>query len=178
MWFYVQTKETKMKLASSGISGLATSILAALVLAVGVSEAAFAQADPFVGTWKLNLAKSTYKPGPPPKSVTLTGVAAGQGVQVTADAISATGGETHTVFTIVYDGKFHPIAGSQVADANAAFRSDANTLEYAYTKDGSLVQVGSYVFAADGRSLTIATKGTSVLAAGQRVDNVAVYDKQ
>jgi hypothetical protein len=51
-------------------------------------------------------------------------------------------------------------------------------VEYAYTKDGTLVQVGSYRFAMDGRSVTIATKGLSVIAAGQRVDNIAVYDKQ
>jgi len=167
-----------MNFVPAGLSGLSMPIFAAFFLAASVSDAAFAQADPFVGTWKLNIAKSTYKPGPPPKSVTLTGVAAGQGVQVTADAVGATGTETHTIFTITYDGKFHPITGSQVADANAAFRSAPNTFEYAYTKDGSLVQTGTYAFAADGKSLTIATKGISVLAAGQSVDNVAVYDKQ
>ncbi len=29
-------------------------------------------ADPLIGTWKLNLAKSKFSPGPAPKSVTAT----------------------------------------------------------------------------------------------------------
>jgi len=34
---------------------------------------AFAQIDPrILGTWKLNLAKSTCEPGPPPASLTVT----------------------------------------------------------------------------------------------------------
>lgn len=31
-----------------------------------VNTIGFAQSDPGIGTWKLNLAKSTYSPGPPP----------------------------------------------------------------------------------------------------------------
>ena len=33
---------------------------------------ALAQSDPSVGTWKLNLTKSKYSPGPLPKSNTVT----------------------------------------------------------------------------------------------------------
>ena len=43
------------------------------------SQEAAAQTDPSVGTWVLNVAKSKYDPGPPPKSSTVTIVAAGQG---------------------------------------------------------------------------------------------------
>ena len=156
--------------------------LIAAVFALAAPPSGSAQTDPiaamWVGTWKLNLAKSTFRPGPPPRSVTLTGVASGSGVTVTADTVTASGAATHAVFTFVPDGKFHPITGSQIADANAVLKTDPYTVEYAYTKDGTLVQVGSYRFAMDGRSVTIATKGISVIAAGQRVDNIAVYDKQ
>lgn len=168
-----------MMLAASAILARALVVASvAILFAVAAPQVGFAQDDPMIGTWKLNIAKSTYKPGPPPRSVTLTGVATGQGVTVTADAVTAAGAATKAVFTIVHDGKFHPITGSQVADANAALRTDPYTVEYAYTKEGSLVQVGTITFARDGRSLTIASKGISVLAAGQRVDNVAFYDKQ
>jgi len=157
-------------------------VFAAIVFALAVPQSGSAQPDPligmWVGTWKLNLAKSTFRPGPPPRSVTLTGVASGSGVTVTADTVTASGAATHAVFTFIPDGKFHPITGSQIADANAVLKTDPYTAEYAYTKDGTLVQVGSYRFAMDGRSVTIETKGLSVIAAGQRVDNIAVYDKQ
>ena len=52
-------------------------IIRPLVVAVGyvalsfvLVVPAFAQADSQVGTWKLNLAKSKYSPGPAPKSAT------------------------------------------------------------------------------------------------------------
>jgi hypothetical protein len=154
----------------------------AFAFAMAVPYVGFAQSDPmpgmWVGTWKLNQAKSTFRPGPPPRSVTLIGVVSGQGVIITADSVTASGTTTHAVFTLVFDGKFHPITGTQVADANAILKTDPYTAEYAYTKDGVLVQVGTYRFAMDGRSLTIASKGISALSAGQRVDNITVYDKQ
>ncbi len=43
--------------------------------------------DPLVGTWKLDLAKSTYKPGPAPKSATVVIDAAGKGIKVAVDAV-------------------------------------------------------------------------------------------
>ena len=48
--------------------GIALSAICALAL--GVTAGAQAP-DPLVGTWKLDVAKSTYKPGPAPKSVTV-----------------------------------------------------------------------------------------------------------
>ena len=156
--------------------------LAACVFAAAAPSPGSAQTDPmvnmWVGTWKLNLAKSTFRPGPPLRSATLTGVASGPGVTVTADSVTASGVATHGVFTVTFDGKFQPIIGTQVADAAASFKTDPYTMESAYTKDGTLVQVSTFRFATDGRSLTIATRGISVITAGQRVDNITVYDKQ
>ena len=60
----------------------------ALGLALTISPLAAslpAQAtNPFVGTWKLDVAKPKCDPGPPPKSLTVTIDTAGQGVKVTA----------------------------------------------------------------------------------------------
>jgi hypothetical protein len=38
------------------------------LLAVAGSSAVRAQSNPLVGTWKLNLAKSKYDPGPRPRA--------------------------------------------------------------------------------------------------------------
>jgi len=156
--------------------------LTAAIFAIAVPPSGVAQTDPmvgmWVGTWKLNLAKSTFRPGPPLRSFTLTGVASGPGVTVTADSVTASGAPTHGVFTVIFDGRFRPITGTSVADAGAFFKTDPYTMESVYTKDGTLVQVSTFRFAMDGRSLTIATRGISVSAAGQRVDNIFVLDKQ
>ncbi len=60
-----------------------TMVLSAAVLAGALS--ATAQSDPFVGTWRLNVAKSTYSPGPAPKSITSIYEAAGTGIQGVGD---------------------------------------------------------------------------------------------
>jgi hypothetical protein len=41
-----------------------------LGLAIAIPQAAFAESDPLLGTWQLNLAKSKHTPGPGPKSAT------------------------------------------------------------------------------------------------------------
>jgi len=47
-----------------------------------VSQVAQAQTDAVIGTWKLNVAKSKYDPGPAPKGSTLTLEVAGDGIKV------------------------------------------------------------------------------------------------
>src|SRR5689334_9413101 len=94
-------------------------ILSATILAIAVPRvAAIAQAsDPAMGTWVLNLAKSTYDPGPPPKSQTRIYSPAPNGYKFSGDAVSILGDKSHTEFTAVFDGKFHPIPGSPIADS-------------------------------------------------------------
>ena len=58
-----------------------------LILAMMAVPAGLRAADaPFVGTWKLNVAKSKYNPGPPPKSQTYQFEPSGaNGVKFTAE---------------------------------------------------------------------------------------------
>jgi hypothetical protein len=57
-----------------------------LVLVLVLAGAAWA-ADSNVGTWKLNTAKSTYSPGPAPKSNAVTIVAVDNGILPNENAI-------------------------------------------------------------------------------------------
>ena len=66
-----------------------------LVAAVAVGSAQGANLR--IGTWHLNVAKSTYSPGPAPKSQVLTIEAAGAGEKVTSESVSATGANTVSV---------------------------------------------------------------------------------
>ena len=43
-------------------------VFSAILFATALPQIGFAQSDPLVGIWQLNLAKSKYSPGPPPKS--------------------------------------------------------------------------------------------------------------
>ena len=73
------------------------------------TRSAFAQGDPAVGTWKLNLGKSKYSPGPAPKSQTITITAAGNGIRVSAKGVDGDGKATSTEYTASYDGRDVPV---------------------------------------------------------------------
>ena len=128
-----------------------------------------------IGTWHLNVTKSTYSPGPAPKSQVLTIEAAGAGEKVTSELVSATGAKTVSVYTANYDGKPYPITGSETADTVTLKRVDANTSERTDSKGGKAVQTFIRVVSKDGKTMTVTIKGTN--AQGQAVSNVVVFEK-
>jgi hypothetical protein len=155
-------------------------------------QPSFAQSDPIIGTWQLNVAKSKFSPGPPFKSLTLDFEGNGQNRKVTLVAITAAGNPQVLVFaqgilpgptasplhflSIVQDGKPHLVTGSPIYDAIAVTRVDPYTTIGSYTKAGKEVQTGSTVVSGDGKTLTIAATGTN--ANGVQYNNIGVYDKQ
>ena len=136
-----------------------------------------AQLDSQVGIWKLNVAKSKYSPGPAPKSATTTIEAAGAGTKVSVDQMRADGTMTQWGFSADYDGKDNPMTGNNPdADMIARTRVDANTIQSISKKDGKVTTTQLSKVSADGKTRTVTTKGMN--AAGKKVNNVAVYDKQ
>jgi hypothetical protein len=81
-------------------------LLVGAILAIGTGSAL--AADAVVGTWKLNLAKSTFSPGPAPKSQTRNYVESAQGLTVTVKTTAADGKESTTTLTYKEDGKPYP----------------------------------------------------------------------
>jgi hypothetical protein len=130
-----------------------------------------------IGTWKLNVAKSTATTGAGSKSVTFTVVAADAGVKVTVDSVAADDTVQHWEFSGNYDGKDNPITGnSPYGDVVASTRVDANTTRSIYKKGGTVTVTQTAVVSSDGKTTTITGAGTDAL--GQTVNTVRVYDKQ
>ena len=151
-------------------------VLTAGVLMVAVMGTAQSK-DPFVGTWRLNIAKSKYSPGPPPKSQVATYETAGQGYKVSVKIEPATGSAQEWSYTSNLDGKDTPITGNNPnADTNAVKRIDAHTLESVMKKGGKITTTQRNVISADGKTRTVTTTGTD--GQGQKVNNVAVLEKQ
>lgn len=96
-------------------------------------------ADPVIGTWELNVAKSTYHPGPAPKSQTRTYEAAGQAVKYTGKGVDAEGKDTLAEYTAGYDGKDVPMTGSPDADMISLKKIDARTAQATLKKGGKVV---------------------------------------
>lgn len=153
------------------------SAVACLGLSTVLIGAAFAQSDPQVGVWKLNVAKSTYSPGPAPKSGTTRIEAAGAGTKVVVDQALADGTMRHFEFTANYDGKDSPVTGNNPdADTVARTRVNATTVQTISKKGGKVTTTQTSAMSSDGKTRTVTTKGVN--AAGQQVHNVAVYERQ
>ena len=153
-----------------------TMILAAAVFAVGVLASAQSK-DPFVGSWRMNVAKSKYSPGPAPKSVTSTYEAAGQGYRISVKNEPASGPVQQYSYTTSLDGKDTPMTGNNPnADMVAVKRIDTHTLEMVNKKGGKTTTTQRNVVEKDGKTRTVTTTGVD--AQGQKVNNVAVFEKQ
>jgi hypothetical protein len=151
-------------------------LTAAAVLPVALLATTQAK-DPFVGNWRLNVAKSKYSPGPMPKSVASTYEAAGQGYKISVKNEPASGPAYEYSYTTNLDGKDAPVTGNNPnADMVAATRIDANTIEMVNKKGGKVTTTQRNVIAADGKTRTVTTTGTD--GQGQKVNNVAVFEKQ
>jgi hypothetical protein len=130
-----------------------------------------------VGTWKLNVAKSTFTAGTAPKSSTFTIEEAGPGIKATVDSAAADGTVAHWGFTANFDGKDNPITGNcPYGDSVASTRIDANTTQNIYKKGGTVTVTQKHVVSNDGKTDTITNTGRD--AKGTIVSSERVYDKQ
>jgi hypothetical protein len=130
--------------------------------------------DPFLGTWKLNEAKSKIANGP--KNTTVVYEAAGDSVKITTDGTDPKGSPAHSEWTGKFDGKDYPVSGDSSADARAYKKVDARTLTFENKKDGKATLTGRITISADGKTRTVHLSGTG--PDGQKVSSTNVYDKQ
>lgn len=148
---------------------LATAAIAIISLPVHAS-------DPLAGIWELNLEKSKYNPGPPPKSQTRTYEVTGQQVRMISKSIGAKGNEIVHQFSAMRDGKDYPFEGWAIADTVSLTPVDTFTMTVTQKKAGEVVVTGTNVISKDGKTMTISIKFTT--PTGQQVDNLMVFDKR
>jgi len=151
-------------------------------------------ADPQMGTWKLNEAKSKFTPGTG-KNTRVVYEARGSQVRITADGVNADGKPTHSEWIGKLDGKDYSVTGDPNADMRSYRKVDDRTLDFTGKKGGKITVTGRVVVAADGKSRTVTTSGTTGTAApggrawqrgdflaeqkgAKKFKNIAVFDKQ
>src|SRR5262245_14221865 len=117
-------------------------------------------ADPVIGTWKLNVAKSTYSPGPAPKSQTRIYEEHLGGVRVTIKTVHADGQSTSVQHPLNYDGKEQPVTGSSSADSIALEKIDDYTSEAILKHATRVIGSNRRVVSRDGKTMTITYQGT------------------
>ena len=139
------------------------------------SVAACLAADPQMGTWKLNEAKSKITPGTLKNTHVVYSSMFGQ-VKIKSDGIDGSGKPVHVEWSGKFDGKDYPVIGDPNSDARSYTKVNERTLTTANKKNGKVTVTGQIVVSADGKSRTLTLNGTT--PKGRKFKNVAVYDKQ
>jgi len=149
-----------------------------LVLVVLLVSAASAlrAADPVLGAWHLNLAKSRYDPGPPPKSQTRIYREESGGIKAIVITVHKNGNSDTVHYPASYDGKEHPVSGSPDTDGILMKRVDEYTAESLLTHAGNTIGTSRRTVSRDGQTMTITFKGPG--ERGQQVNNSAFYEKE
>jgi hypothetical protein len=146
-------------------------VCVALVMAGTVAFAG----DNWVGTWKLNAAKSELGSNAI-RAQTLTFAAAPEGIKLTSEGTDAEGKPMKGSYTSKFDGKDVPWAGNPMADTASPKKVDDNTYENVWKKAGKVTVTAKVSVSKDGKVMTITQDGTD--PQGGKVHSVAVYDRQ
>ena len=154
-----------------------SNVLLGALLAFGSAViAAEVAADPVVGTWKLNLAKSTFGGGPAFKSQLRTYSHSAQGLTLKMKTVGADGKETTTQTTYHVDGKDYPSMGNPDFDSLSGMRIDTNTTEFSLKRAGKPIGTIRRTVSKDGQTLTLNFVITN--ANGVQLSQLTVFDKQ
>jgi hypothetical protein len=149
------------------------SAVVAVTLSFVVAAACFA-ANPQMGTWKLNQAKSKMPAGMG-KNTTVVYADQGDKIKVTVDGVDKDGKPTHSVWVGKFDGKAYPAKGNLSWNSSAYRVVNDRTNQITTMKDGKVVWSGKITVSADGKSRTVTMNGTD--ASGKKFSGKAVYDK-
>ena len=155
--------------------GRAWLLVAALLLTQCVADA---QVEPgWFGSWRLNLERSTYRPGPAPyRRATYRIEPHAGGVRVVYDMVRPRGGVTHLEWSGQFDGRDYPVQGVEEFVTNAYQRIDARTYDVITKVDGRPAATSRAVLSADGRSITTTTAGRD--SRGVDTTTITVYERQ
>ena len=125
--------------------------------------------DPFVGTWKLNVAKSKFQGGPPPQAET---------VMIAADgkvSVSETDGKGQTS-----NWSYTAVAGAEAAitgvpDSSVTEVRKENMVDHTW-KFGKSTMKGHGVVSKSGKTMTYGMQGTD--PEGKPFKNTELFEKQ
>jgi len=141
-------------------------------LAIAVAS----EADPVVGTWQLDAAKSTFTNSPAAKSQTRTYSQSGGSITLVMKTVGADGKESTVQTTYQLDGKDYPVTGAQDYDSLSGKQVNPRTASFTLKKGGKAVATTTRTVSKDGKHLT--SKMSSTTATGEKSESVMQFDKQ
>ena len=144
-------------------------------LLIGVLFATTAWAEsPFVGTWKLDAAKTKFTAGEAPHDETIVVADEGDHATVRTTGTTASGRPISIRYSVPVKGGAAQIEESP-CDAMTVTRTGSNVADTVCTRRGRQIGTRHTVISDDGKTMTATVDG---IDARGRISGVEVYDKQ
>lgn len=148
--------------------------LAATVLCAANMQ--FSSADPVIGTWKMNIAKSRFSPGPAPKNATTVYSQEGDWLVIKSTGTDSAGQPINRTNRYKRDGKAYPFDGPNGRGTITVKRIDDYNSEAVTKLEGGGTITTRSVISKDGKTRTMTSTGTN--AKGEKVNSVIVWERQ
>lgn len=133
--------------------------------------------NPFLGTWKLDVAKSKYSPGPAPKEVTYKFDQDGDNIRRLATGTNGDGSAMNQDSSIPWDGKDHLVTKPPEPPVMVAVtKVNARTLHVVVKQGGKITDTIHVVISKDGKTVTSTDDGVN--EKNEKVHNVEITEKQ
>jgi hypothetical protein len=139
-----------------------------------------ADSSPFIGTWKLNLAKSKFEgPMKPPKELIIVIQEQGDQSFDTVKRVAADGTRSSDKYTFPRTGgDVKVLEGGSAAGTSgvlATRKADAPTRDWKIMRNGKVIVTEHDVVSEDGKTISMTFQGTD--AQGKAYETVEVFDR-
>ena len=154
--------------------------VALLIVAAATSRVVAQSAAPgdprVLGTWKLDIVKSKFTPGPIPTSQIRTYEPHNAGYRATIKTTYASRKPTFVEYVANYDALEYPVSGSPDYDTIRLKKIDSSTSEAVLGHAGQVFATTRRVVSEDGQTMTITFHADELQ--GTRIHNVMVFTRQ
>jgi hypothetical protein len=147
-----------------------------IILVLAAAGSAWAETDPRLGTWKLNVSKSTSSNGTLAASETRTYAAEGSKIMSTSDGVDAKGKPISSHYEVTADDKDRAMNPANPSATLSIKQTGPGAYAGTLKRDGKVVSTNVAVISGGGKVFTIKTKGTD--AQGQAFTSTVVFEKQ
>lgn len=153
-----------------------------LVVFVLCSFPVLASDNPYIGTWKLDSARSSYRPGPPMKEMTVKFEVDGNNVRRIAEGVDGKGNPVDEGgaegASFPWDGAFHVVTKpAEKPEVQVAVKIiDPRHLAVRIKVDGKVIENDRSSISGDGKTITDIDDGMNMK--GEKFHNIEIFEKQ
>ena len=165
-------------MGSGSLQALSLLTVSLLTLVAFPATSAAQTPTSWFGSWSLNVARSTYDPGPPPYKRATYSIEPWErdGMKVIYEMVHPRGGVTHLEWMGRIDGKDYQLQGIDAFVTYAYSEVSPGVYETVVKMGGRVAAKSTIALSPDGKSMTTTTTGVD--SSGRAVKTVTVYEKQ